>query len=231
MIKLKLPFEFVKVVEKKEEELVASELVKEAFGIALENAEMHECENVVAGDFYHCKQSQGFTLVAGGHFKVMALNLDGEVDGVYKDFSDTMLISQNHPGLVLHIGENCRVWSITGAQVEAPFDPAPLEADINGEYLSEDAIDKLNLQFAESSAMTIQHFSKIQLSIKYTVRVGPADYRSFRVESKFNKVCHLLTSHPFIRYLTEVTGLSLGKSSFGNFLVHHGLLSLCRSSN
>ncbi len=229
MVKLKLPFEYGRISGRK---LDNEQLICAKFGIQCRNLEKVEVtEQVNDRGFFQCKSSEGFTLVEGGNFKIMALNIDGEVDGVFEEFFQETIILQNHLNLTLFV-ENVRIWNLSGIVEELPFVPSSLAQFITEQLLLECEIDSLNLKFAAQSAVTIKNFSNIKMSFGGNFRAGPSDYRSFLVESEANEICDLFTNSNFIKYLSEVTGLPLGLpitppfsrilSSAGDYQILHG---------
>ena len=225
---MKLPFEY-KMIQNTQ----PVEEVLQLFDIECKEYVKSEVKPQVDSDvFFKCKTFEGFTLVEGEKFKLMALNIDGEADGIYEEFLNACVIFQNHPSLTLLV-ESARIFNITvEAAAENPFKATELQKFINSIHLKEEAIDAMNAKFAEASTLTIEAFSTINPIDGECFRVGPADYRSFQVEREANDICQLFTNSDFIKYFAEVTGLPLGLpitppfarvlSSSGDYQILHG---------
>lgn len=88
---------------------------------------------------------------------------------------------------------------------------------IRPEHISADCIAQYAAQFVDSSMLVLHDFfldEALQplhaiLSYETLVRIGPADYRSFRVARHSTTLCDLLCTPALISWLAVVTGLPL----------------------
>lgn len=191
-----LPFRFA---------ALSAEKAKEKFGDS----------GVVLNDkIFATDNTDGFTVLSGGRLQLMAIDLDGKVDGVYMIVEEgQVLVVENHPSVTVFLRGEARCWNIS----EFEFEEISLDNYISKSHLEESTLDAMNEKFAESSTVTLEGFLQKSildsLSIKNTCRIGPADYRSFSVLKEADEVSRLMVSSAFRKYLEDLTGLSLSPAT------------------
>lgn len=210
-----LPFRFA---------VFSAEEVKEKFGAS----------SVLLNDkIFTTDKTEGCTVLCGGKLQLMAIDVDGKVDGVHKVVEEgCVLVVENHPCVTVFLRGETRFWEVS----EFEFDDIGLANYITTSFLEESTLDALNEKFAETSTVTLEGFLQKSilefLSIEDTCKIGPADYRSFSVLKEVDEVSKLMVSSAFRKYLEGLTGLSLSPAtrpplarvlkSAGDYQILHG---------
>lgn len=174
-----------------------------------------EPHEVFINKIFTTGKTEGCTLLMASKLQLMGLDVDGKVHGVYETVEeDQVLVVENHPNLTVFLKEGaCKIWKIDGFE----FEDVVLSKCITEHYLKEPTLDALNEKFAESSMVSLDGFlqknSLESINITETVRIGPADYRSFAVLKQVDAVSKLLVSVAFRKYIEDLTGLPLSPAT------------------